>query len=191
MWFTYLRVRSPSVAPHILIGMIMEFKSSDSAKPSEPVAPVPYSPGVRGTVAPTVVDPADIAKQEIAQEALLLEQDAEGVSDSLQLEKELNSLGVPDEMQKFMQIALRKPHLITITYLSNTGRFQHYVNVHNRFPKQDIAGVLEHLKGTSAERWLKKPDMTQGFRDQLAQKRKQNPNRGPRRLKGKGKGKRR
>jgi len=165
----------------------MEFRSSNNADPSKSEAPVPYSPGVRGTVAPTVVEPADVAKRAIAQEALLLEQDAEGVPSSPKLEKELNSLGVPDEMQKFMQIALRKPHLITVTYLSNTGRFQHYVNVHNRFPKQDIVGVLEHLKGTSEEKWLKKPDMTQGFRDQLAQKRKQNPNRGPRRRKGKGK----
>lgn len=176
----------PFGRPIIFGRTMIEFKSSNNAEPSKPAAQVPYSPQARGTIAPTVVEPADIIKREIAQRAEQQKRDMEGASPSPELEKELNSLGVPDEMQKFLQIALRKPHLITVTYLSNSGQFQHHVNMHSRFPKKEVAQVLEHLKIKAEEKWLGKPDTTGMFKSEVAKRRPPQGRGGQKRRKGKG-----
>jgi len=163
----------------------MEFKSSDSAKPSKPVAPTRYDPQARGTIAPTVVDPADIVRRERAEKAGLRPHATDVGADSPKLENELNSLGVPDDMQAFMKIALRKPHLITITYVSNTGRFQHYVNAHNRFPKDEVVQIFDHLKVTTKESFLGKPNLAGGLKNQIERQKKQLPGGGKKRRKGK------
>lgn len=186
MWLTYVWVRAPSVAPLFFGRIMIEFKSSSNAEPSEPVAPVPYNPQVRGTTAPTVVEPADIVDHMTVQE----KQEMEEVGTSPQLEKELNSLGVPDDMQKFMQVALRKPHLITVTYLSNSGRFLHHVNMNRRFPKDRVPQVFDHFKVRSAEIFLGKPDLAGHLKNQIARQRKRPPSRGGRKKKRK-KGRRR
>lgn len=157
-------------------GMI-EFTSSNSAEPTESDAKVSYDPRLRGTIAPTVVEPKEVITREAARQAALLKQEEDEIEHSPGLEKELNALGVPDTMQKFMQIALRKPHLITVTYFSNTGRFQHHVNVHSRFPKQDIVKVLDHLKVKAEEVWLGKPDVTSGIRAEIARQKGGSPGR--------------
>lgn len=177
---------SPIGRPKYYMETMLEFKSSNNAEPSEPAAPVPYSPQVRGTIAPTVVEPGDIIKRMIAQKAEQQTRDAEGIPPSAELEKELNSLGVPDEMQKFLQIALRKPHLITVTYLSNSGQFQHHVNMHDRFPKQEVAKVLDHLRAKAEEKWLGKPDVTGMFKHEVAKHKRPPPGSGgPKRRRGK------
>lgn len=179
---------NPVDYPKYYMETMLEFKSSDSAEPSEPAAPVPYSPRMRGTIAPTVVEPGDIIKRMIAQKAEQQTQDAEGIPLSPGLEKELNSLGVPDEMQKFLQIALRKPHFITITYLSNSGRFQHHVNMHSQFPAQEAPKVLEHLRVKAEEKWLGKPDVAGIFKHEVAKHKRLPPSsRGSKRRRGKGK----
>lgn len=173
----------PIGRPNIFGWTMIEFKSSSNAEPSEPAAPVPYNPQVRGTTAPTVVEPADIVDRLTVQE----KQEMEEVLPSPQLEKELNSLGVPDDMQKFMQVALRKPHLITVTYLSNSGRFLHHVNMNRRFPKDRVPNVLDHLKVRAEEVFLGKPDLAGHLKNQIARQRKRPPSRGRKKKRKKGK----
>lgn len=172
MWPTHMRVRISSVAPSFLVRTIMEFKSSDSAKPSKPVAPARYDTQIRGTIAPTVVDPVDIVRRERAQKAGLRPHATDVGDASPKLENELNSLGIPDDMQEFMKIALRKPHLITITYVSNTGRFQHFINAHNRFPKEEVVKIFDHLKVEAKKSFLGKPDLAGGLKNQIARQKK-------------------
>lgn len=191
MWLTYLRVRDPPVAPYVTMEEMKEFKSSNNAEPAESAAKVSYDPSLRGTIAPTVVEPKEVITREAAQQAALLKQEEDEIEHSPELEKELNALGVPDTMQKFMQIALRKPHLITVTYFSNTGRFQHHVNVHSRFPKKDIAPVLDHLKVKAEEVWLGKPDVTSGIREEIARQKGRHTGRSSGRKRKKKKSKRR
>lgn len=169
----------------------IEFTSSNNAEPAESAAKVSYDPSLRGTIAPTVVEPKEVITREAARQAALLKQEEDEIEHSPELEKELKALGVPDVMQKFMQIALRKPHLITVTYFSNTGRFQHHVSAHSRFPKKDIAKVFDHLKVKAEEAWLGKPDVASGIRAEIARQKNRSPGRSGGRKRKKRKGRRR
>lgn len=143
------------------------FKSSNNAEPSGPVAERLYSPQLKGTVAPTVVEQKQLwQKEQQRADAQQLE-----VLEALPMrEEDLLKLPIPEEMKEKLALALRKRSFVTITYITNSGRIQRWLHT-RQFPNDKIEGVLDLLKQDVRTTVLGKPDVAGAIRAQLVQQR--------------------
>lgn len=139
-----------------------EFKSSNNAKPSGPTAERLYSPQVKGTIAPTVVEQKQLGQKDSQQ--------PEALEASPMREEDLFQLPIPEEMKEKLALALRKRSFITITYITNSGRIQRWMWPRH-FPPDMIEDVLDLLKQDVRVKVLGKPDVAGAVRAQLAQQR--------------------